>query len=83
MNIALDRTYPTHENSDYTPDTTYSVFPTVYTHTHTQTSKHTHRCRWQRGVKASVCCHSLATTAGSNPAGGRNVYLLRMLFVVR
>jgi len=37
MNTALDKTYPSHENSDYTPDTTYFVFPTVYTHTHTHT----------------------------------------------
>jgi hypothetical protein len=34
---ALNKTYPTHENSDYTLDTTYSTFPTVYTHTHIHT----------------------------------------------
>ena len=86
---ALDKTYPTHENSDYTLDTTYSVFPTVYTHTHariyiythTHTHRHARRCRWQRGVKTSACCHSFATTAGLNPAGGMHVCPMCMLSI--
>ena len=43
----------------------------------------TGRYHWPRGLKAWVCDGSFAGILGSNPAGGMDVCLLRVLCVVR